>query len=148
MYFLLKRRRRCSFLLINPLGLIPVVEGRLLLWIPEGIKESPMLLFSPDDDHTGDDTNHSGGVKEICERVIGKKECARAFMCSFFCLFFLTFSFFVTFLCRFFYVQSLLHSFKKKVFVCFGLFVPYILYFLLPVSHIITPCWFHAADIQ
>lgn len=85
LYFLLKGRRRCSFLLINLLGLTPVVEGRLLLWIHEGIKESPLLLFSPDDDHTGDDTKLSGGVKEICERVMSKT-LARHCMCTFLCL--------------------------------------------------------------
>ncbi len=73
-YFLLKRRRRSSFLLINLLRLTPVVEGRLLLWIHKGIKESPLLLFSPDDDHTGDDTNHSRGVREIFERAMKRSE--------------------------------------------------------------------------
>lgn len=64
-------RRRRSFLLINQLLLTPAVEGQPLLWILEGIKGGP--LFSPDDDHTGDDTNHSGGVKEICEHTIEKE---------------------------------------------------------------------------
>lgn len=80
--------------------MIPVVEGQLLLWIHKGIKENPLLLFSPDDDQTSDDTNHSGGVEEICECVIGKKKCARDFMASFLCLFlhFLSLNVFVSFL--------------------------------------------------
>lgn len=36
-------------------------------------ERTALLLFSPDDDHTGDDTNGSGGVTEICKCVIRKR---------------------------------------------------------------------------
>lgn len=97
LYYPLKWRRRCSFLLINLRGLTPVVDGQLLLWIHKGIKESPLLLFSPDDDHTGDDTNHSGGVKEICEwllRESSEQECTFLCLCVLL-LFFIRSLFFV-----------------------------------------------------
>lgn len=69
----MKRKRRCSFLLINLVGLTPVVvEGCYYGYMWESKRESPLLLFLPDDDHTGDDTNHSGGVTEISECVISK----------------------------------------------------------------------------
>lgn len=68
-----KERRRCSFLLINLVSLTPVVvEGCYYGYTWASKRESPLLLFLPDDDHTGDDTNHSGGVTEISECVISK----------------------------------------------------------------------------
>lgn len=71
--FLWKERRRCSFLLINLVSLTPVVvEGCYYGYTWASKRESPLLLFLPDDDHTGDDTNHSGGVTEISECVISK----------------------------------------------------------------------------
>lgn len=63
-----KERRWCSFLLINLVSLTPVVvEGCYYGYTWASKRESPLLLFLPDDDHTGDDTNHSGGVTEISE---------------------------------------------------------------------------------